>query len=82
MEARATEVLMGVEEKGSKRAKEKARRMLQLLKGRDEATTEKELKEMLKFGAASRVGYQDQGNEVEMQQETTKEWEEERRTGK
>ncbi|XP_010272060.1 PREDICTED: U-box domain-containing protein 38 [Nelumbo nucifera] len=55
-EAGAVQVLREVEERGSERAREKARRMLQMMKGRDEQE-EVDWEDVLESGAMSRARY-------------------------
>ncbi|KAJ4712263.1 RING-type E3 ubiquitin transferase [Melia azedarach] len=56
-EARAAEVLREVEERGSRRAKEKAKRILQMLRGREEDDEEVDWEGVLESGGLSRTRY-------------------------
>ncbi|XP_057950752.1 U-box domain-containing protein 38-like [Malania oleifera] len=54
-EARAVEVLREVEERGSERAREKAKRMLQMMRGRDEGEEERAIEGGFSTAGASRT---------------------------
>ncbi|XVE54909.1 hypothetical protein DITRI_Ditri03aG0119900 [Diplodiscus trichospermus] len=56
-EAKAMEVLREVEERGSERAKQKAKRILQLMRGREEEDEETDWEGVLESGELSRTRY-------------------------
>ncbi|KAJ9163704.1 hypothetical protein P3X46_023343 [Hevea brasiliensis] len=57
-EARAVEVLREIEERGNERAREKAKKILQMMRGRDEDDEEADWEDVLESGGLSRSRYQ------------------------